>query len=1150
MGADCLGGVAVPFGHGIGLSKFGIQTFCPVLCTMRGRGDNRMIVRNWGLALFYMFWALPAWCGDVRNVLFLNSYHSGYTWSDTIMDGARDTILQHRKDIYIQIEFMDTKRFTEKRYFESIYDHYKRKFSGISFDIILASDNAAYEFMIQYGNELFPGVPIVFCGVNDVSPQDVPYRDRITGVLEEFDVVANLQIIRDFFPQRKRLVVIGDRSITGIAIANQVRDGLKRQHIDMEVEFWDEYSLEELLTKVRLYAADSVFFFIPFYKVIGDSVYSAQDLLRIVWQQTRAPIFSAWNFLLGYGIVGGKLLDGYAHGAQAATMMLRILNGESPARIPVVTSLGTDRFRFDYRILQELGIGLSRLPSGSEVINEPPSFYSIDRRQFWTIMVALGVLVVTLVFLVINILERRQAEHRLTEQVAFLGTLMRALPLPIYITDAHRAIHTVNPAFEAWFGGEGKTVVQRPDVLERLVEERFDPYETELPYHDGSARSVVLHKAKAQTAGMGLVGAVHDITARKRAENDLRLAEEKYRGIFENSVLGIFRTTPDGQWLDANPALARMLGYVSPWELLSAHPNIASLYLEEAERQRIVALYQRSRGQVEAEIQFRRRDGEVIVTNLNARAVRLEDGRISHFEGFLEDVTAKKAAERALAASEEMLQLVLNTIPQLVDWKDRNLRFLGANKRFLQFMGLMDITQIRGRTYRDITPNAQWVEVVEELDRQVVEHGVPLYGLRRHTANAAGEEVVLLLSKVPLHDAQGRIVGVLSTAEDVTAVARLERQLLQSQKMEALGTLVGGIAHDFNNILTSIINSTELALEDVSADGLAVRDLQRSLRAAQRGSSLVKQLLAFSRPSREGFEPIDVREIVAECVALVRASMPRTIEIVSHLDEDAPACLADPTGVHQVVMNLLTNAYQAIGTKSGRIDVGVGRRFVGADEAAALGVEEGSFARVWVRDDGPGLAPEIQDKIFDPFFTTKGKGEGTGLGLAVVHGIVRTHRGAIQVRSTPDVATEFEVLLPALGDVCLLEREGVAYDVHGRETVVFVEDDEDQLHIVPRMLRQLGYTVHAFSDARSALAALREGIAAQVVVTDFDMPGMTGVELARALAEEGIDVPVILISGRMQEKNFTFANVRAVVPKPYNREQLAGAIRQSRAGKA
>ncbi len=1097
------------------------------------------------ILLLSLFWISSAEAEDIRNILFLNSYHSGYTWSDTIMDGARATLLEERKDIYIQTEFMDTKRFTNVSHQEELYAYFRSKFAGISFDLILTSDNAAYDFVLRYGDELFPGAPVVFCGVNDVQPGMVPWRERMTGVLEEFDMEANLRLMTELFPERKRLVVIGDRSITGIAIANQVRAGLQRAGRPMEVEFWDEYTLEELLARVRLHAADAVFFFIPFYKVIGNSVYSAQDLLRIVWQQTRAPFFSAWGFLLGHGLVGGKLLDGYSHGAQAARMALRILDGEPPSRIPVIRG-AEDRFRFDYRVLQEFGITPSRLPLESEIINEPPSFYSIDRRQFWTIIVSLGVLLFILVLLVVNILERRQAERQLREQVAFLGTLMRALPLPIYITDASGAIQAVNPAFEVWFGVSSSGLSRlRVDILERLLTPRFDPYETELPYHDGSPRSVVLHKAKAEARGMGIVGAVHDITERKRAENDLRLAEEKYRSIFENSALGIFRTTPDGRWLDANPALARMLGYSSPAALMAAHPNIATLYLEEADRQRIVELYRRSQGLVEAEIAFRRRDGEVIVTNLNARAVRRPEGEISHFEGFLEDITAKKAAERALAASEEMLQLVLDTIPQLVDWKDRSLRFLGANRRFVHFMGLRDVRQVKGKTYRDIAPDPAWVEVVEELDRQVLTTGLPVVGVRRPTQNAAGEEVVLLVSKVPLHDAQGKAVGVLSTAEDVTAVVRLERQLLQSQKMEAIGTLAGGIAHDFNNILTSIINSTELALEDVPSDSPIARDLQRSLRAAQRGSRLVKQLLAFSRPSQEGFEPVDVREIVAECVALVRASVPRVIEIESRLEEDAPACLADPTGVHQVVMNLLTNAYQAIGSRPGHIEVGVRRRFVDAAAAAALGIEEGSYAVLWVRDNGPGIAPEVLDNIFDPFFTTKGKGEGTGLGLAVVHGIVRHHHGTITVRSTPFVATEFEVFLPALGDVCLLDEESCPQEFMGSEIVVFVEDDEDQLHIVPRILRQLGYTVHAFADGTSALAALRAGLSAHVVVTDFDMPGMTGVELARALWESGHQLPVILISGRIQEKHAAFAHVQALVPKPYTREQLAGAIRRA-----
>lgn len=1051
---------------------------------------------------------------------------------------------------------MDTKRYEDDKLSIILFDYYTYKFRNTHFDLVIVSDNHAYDFVIRHGGKLFPDAPVVFCGVNDVAPEDVPMRDRMTGVLEEFDVLENMSMAMRFHPGKHRLVVIGDQSLTGVAIANQIRSRMSGLPVNMQVEFLVDFTLEELIAKVRAASGDSIFFFIPFYKDVGEGVYSAQDLLEVVWRETGVPLYGAWEFLLGHGLVGGKMVSGFAHGRTAAEMGLRLLAGESPAAIPIAVS-PEEPPKFDYQVLAQLGINQKLLPAGSLLINEPSPFYSINRHQFWTIIISLLLLTMVLVLLVINIWERKQIEVRIKNQLSFLRTLMDTLPIPIYFTDRTGGIAGVNRAFEHWFGVtwgvERVFVGAEPtpgcDRFAPMLDGRTESYEASLQHADGSLRSVVLHKATyadAQGESAGIVGVIYDISERKKAENDLRAAEEKYRTIFENSALGIFQTTPEGAWIVANPALARMLGYVGPDELVAANPNISSLYFQQSDRERVVDLYRQHRGSIEFEVLFRRRDGAVITANLNARAVRGSDDGISHFEGFVEDVTDRKAAELALAASESMLQLVLNTIPQLVHWKDRTFCIIGANRNFLAHVGQTELAAIRGKTYGEIVAHAPEAEQISRLDEEVMRLDRSHYRLRLETRNAAGDSMWLLVNKVPLHGPHGEVVGILSTAEDITQTMNLEKQLLQSQKMEAIGTLAGGIAHDFNNILTSIMNSTELAMEDIPEGSLVWNDLERCLKAATRGSRLVKQILTFSRPTQEGFVPTDLREVVGEALALIRASMPRTITVHSSIDGDLPLCLADPTQVHQIVMNLATNAFHALGERGGRIAISLGRLELEREDPRLGSLSPGVHTCLTIEDDGPGIPEEIQDKIFDPFFTTKDKGEGTGLGLAVVHGIVRNHGGEIRLVSAPG-RTHFDVLLPTIHDLCLLPGDSQDAAPEGCERLAFIEDDEDQLLLIPRVLSQLGYTVYPFSSGGNALRAIcHEGLAVDLVITDYDMPDTNGFDVARGLAACRPDLPVIMVSGRRQAGELTVPadNIQFFLGKPYNKDMIGRAVRE------
>jgi two-component system, cell cycle sensor histidine kinase and response regulator CckA len=680
-----------------------------------------------------------------------------------------------------------------------------------------------------------------------------------------------------------------------------------------------------------------------------------------------------------------------------------------------------------------------------------------------------------------------------------------------------------------------------------------------LPQPGEPDRAVMVSKATYLNAKgdiLGLVGVLNDISGLKRVQEELRQAEEKYRGIFANSVLGIFRAATDGELQDANSALIEMLGHGSLDQLKDADPDFlpgpeegqpANAALPPGGSVQATGGLAPAPGGIAAyRREFVRPDGRRITAFLHIRAVAGPGGAISAFEGIVEDITQRENAERALSESQRMLQLVLDTIPQLVSWKDHALRYLGVNRSFLSFFALEGAQTVLGRTDAEIFGDRDFASTALMADSQVIEKNQAQFRATWNAEDGFGRAVLLEVSRVPMHDGEGRVVGLLCAAEDVTEKVNLERQLLQSQKMEAIGTLAGGIAHDFNNILTSILNSAELALMDAIEGTEMAQDLLRVLKAGQRGSQLVRQILAFSRPSQAGFQAVNVAEVARETLSLLSASLPRNISVREDIRLDPALSLADPIQLHQVFLNLCTNSFQAMREVGGDLLLTLYDETLDAPAAEALNVASGRYLRLTISDTGPGISQDILDKIFDPFFTTKGKAEGTGLGLAVVHGIIKGHKGAVVVTSTPWERTSFDIYLPLLeraADAAVGAQEVVSRG-HGR--ILFVEDDLDQLATVPRVLGKLGYQVTAHSSAAEALRAL-DTDRFDLVLTDFDMPDVNGVEFARRLLTARPGLPVVMISGRLHTGDIPEdlpENILRVLAKPYTQAALSEALHE------
>ncbi len=377
-----------------------------------------------------------------------------------------------------------------------------------------------------------------------------------------------------------------------------------------------------------------------------------------------------------------------------------------------------------------------------------------------------------------------------------------------------------------------------------------------------------------------------------------------------------------------------------------------------------------------------------------------------------------------------------------------------------------------------------------------------------------GERVQVTWMNKAIYDEAGRVSEILCVGIDVTEKWQLEKRLAQAQKMESIGTLAGGIAHDFNNILSAVIGYTELSLIDIPKSSALQNNLQQVLKAGGRAKDLVRQILTFSRQRESELIPVKVSLIVNEALKLLRASLPTTIKMRHHI-KSYLAVLTDPTNIHQVLMNLCTNASFAMQEEGGVLEVSLSDVDLDADFAKQHpDVKPGKFIRLIVSDTGYGMSPEVSERIFDPFFTTKKMGQGTGMGLSVVHGIVKSHGGTIIVESSPGKGSAFSVFLPAIESEVTDQADQPQLVITGNERILFVDDEDFQADIGKRMLERLGYRVTAKTNSVEALDLFRQTPDEfDLVITDMTMPDMTGDVLARKLISIRPDIPIIVCTG-------------------------------------
>ena len=640
----------------------------------------------------------------------------------------------------------------------------------------------------------------------------------------------------------------------------------------------------------------------------------------------------------------------------------------------------------------------------------------------------------------------------------------------------------------------------------------------------------------------GVLGIFTDITDRKKAEEALRESEEKFRAIFEGAGDGILGVDPQSRKaIVVNPSMSAITGYTQD-ELLQLcvdeiHPeehlpHVLDQFFELLNRDINVA----------KDIPVLRKDGSIVYCDISAGFSRM--GGIEVFFGIFRDVTERKLAEQAIRESQARYRILFQRSLDAILIVDPGGRIIDANPACGELFEA-EREEIVGANVLQFFQNPS--------DQDRLREKISLKGFVKdvdwNVRQKTGGERHCVLASIEWKDENEKIIAYLCIARDITDSKRLEEQLLQSQKMEAVGTLAGGIAHDFNNLLQVIHGYADMGLLDIKKDHRGYLELVEIKRASKRAAELTRGLLTFSRRVEGKLQPVDLNRELAQISKMLERTIPKMIAVKMNLAEDLYAVKADPGQLQQAVMNLAVNARDAM-PEGGKLIIGTANIVVD-EESFSLrhGLNPGDHVMLGISDTGHGMDRGTKEKIFDPFFTTKAVGKGTGLGLSIVFGIVKSHGGTIVCDSGPGEGTTFKIYLPAIKQAQdNEEKDPSGRLIGGTETILLVDDEDAVRRLAENILRKFGYSVLTASNGREALEVFeRNKDRIALVILDLIMPEMGGRECLRKILRRDSATRILVTSGYGADGQIEIAveeGAKASIRKPYQARQLLDLVRK------
>lgn len=1128
-----------------------------------------------------------------RKVLVLHSYHSGLSWTDSLVEGINKGLADSGIVHDITHEFMDTKRNFTDRYLDELAALYTLKFSDSKFDVILVTDDLAFTFIRKHYDRLFPGVPVVFCGINLFRETMLQGFSKFTGVLEAFDIPATLNTAIELQPQAKRFVVLSDMTPTGRTNKKLFLDAMGKVTKPMDVLFLENLTMDEVRSEMSRLGGQDIAIWLSYTSDSAGNYFSFGRSAHLISETSKAPLYSLWDFHLGYGIIGGKLISGFYQGNLAAKLAVRILGGEPAASIPVVTE-SPNHYMFDFVQLQRFHIDPGKLPAGSIVINRPQTFYSQYKTAVWVIVAGFVGLAVIILSLLINVVVRRRANHQISRardrfQRIFNDTAVALLEVDVSVVYRKLAmlqeqgvVDTTAYCFEhpqelqqmielTWvldcngaalslYGAEDKQEMLGAvgSDLQRFILEHFSEivaalkndglrleWEAVTKRLDGENIDVLFGMKLAGRSGSidSLIVSAVDITERKRYLEALRRSENRFRTLFDSAASGIALMDENGRYLRVNDALCAMMGFSreemekTTWQEMT-HPDDIKLT-----KGMIIDLLQ-GKSVLPLEKRYIHKDGRVVWGLINVALNIEESSEPLHYVVQVQDISQIKEVQAGMRLREERYRQIFEADLSGFFISNPSGKVLLCNQVFAGILGFTSVSEVVGRNIASFYHKADvWTGVVEALW-----NGQKIENSEMEFLRGEGEVVSVLFNGIGRIDDQGQLQEIQGHMVDISRQKHLEVQLSRAQKMEAIGLMAGGVAHDLNNILSGIINYPELMLAKIDTDSPLCKPLQSIKDSGLRAAAVVADLLTVARGAANVREVHNIHDMAKgylnspECSRLWVLYPNITISLQC-LTANA-SILCSPVHIKKCLMNLVTNAVEAI-DNSGLVQLVIREDRQTAQKDGADGPQK--YVIIEVIDDGPGITEKDRERIFEPFYTKKVMGKsGTGLGLAVVWNTVQDHGGKIQVTSGSR-GTAFSLFFPrhekaALAPVVEQEFSGLKGD---GESILVVDDEAVQRDIACQILTVLGYTVHAVACGEEAITFLQEQQVDLVLLDMFMDPGMNGCLTYQKIVERWPGQKAIIASGFSKSDDVKKAmqlGVGGFIEKPYSMEQLVRVV--------
>ncbi len=1119
-----------------------------------------MWVRIYIILLFLM---LPLWCfaHEAKHILYINSYSPNFPTFVKI-----DKVLQHyqkKSNNQIETQFLHAKKYNSSDYIPILKERFKYILSkSKKVDLILASDDFAFNFVLQMQDSLFKNIPVVFLGVNNKQLAVNQNNNKlVTGVIEDVSIYETIKHAIELDPDMKEIIAISDDMESGLQDKQQfyaVADSFPNiTFSDMEFGL---YRFDRFLNEISKVSGSKAFLLLSGFVDVEDQNYSFDYSLKRIIESSKIPVYHLWEHGLGDGIAGGNLISHEKQAEVALSLVDSIFKGYSPADLKVVEK-SPNKLIYDLEVLKKFKLYLANLSTHAELINTDKEFFFVSKNVFYAVTILLTVLIISAFMIAYNMQIKKRLESEVSEATERYESIFKTSYSCMILVDPETGdIADANNAACEYYGYTYDEITQMnisninilsdeniAKEMSKVFEDERNQFEFKHRLSNGEIRDVESFAGKITNRGKPyLLSIIHDITQRKMAEQELVNSkaiisenEQKYRNLFDNTPIGIIYMDLEGVIIDVNNTLIRMVA--SPNKESSIGQNI--LIQEEIQKLSLVKYFEnciRDKINVVVEFPYLSRFNKDLYLKAYLSPVFDKDNVIG-VQAAIEDISEKNKTEVKIRQSEAQFRLLAENVPGVIYLCDND------NQYTMKYLN-DEIEKLTGyNKEKFLTGEFGFANLIHPEDKEHVRtsidnallHKEP-FRIEYRLQNKDKKYKWVEENGVGLFE-DDTFIWLEGFILDISSRKFAEEELTKIAKIESLSVLASGIAHNFKNMLASINLSVDLARRKPENLHIYADRIEKTVDQA---NAIARRFQTFS----SGGEPI--REVASICNVLDEslsiALSGTNVQIVQNYKPDIWNVEIDTKQMTEVFTNLFINAKQAMETKSGKIYVDVNNHKL-SNKYTHL--ENQDFVETTIRDEGDGIPEDILEKIFDPFFTTKD--DGHGLGLATVSLIIKKHRGIIKVNSKINFGTEFKIYLPATKAKKIKNIETVKVNKNKKCYRILIMDDDDNIRIGMKEILEL--SGHIVVDANKGEIALLEYQKSMmnrqrfdVVILDLTIVGgMQGEETLNKLLILDPSIKAIVCSAHSSKPimaNYREYGFSGRITKPLNYEAILAEI--------